>query len=188
MRKVFLIKSIHVMLMFLISSCTIIQEIDTIGTSDSPDTMKSYLYGRFFQSALYVFRLGIIIQDVTTKKEYRIPFDHDRFLFFKAKEVLTVVLQPGTYRIKSFYAMKGDAFGPLIYEDSFKDQKFDRTIEIQSGKAYYIGDYEGKSYMVYYQRVEWFLSNVKDNYDTTTAKFREQYKKFDNIETVNIWK
>jgi hypothetical protein len=186
--KIRFIKKIHLYCMSLMAlsflSCGAPQ-IEQTGTSGAPDISKSYLYGRFYQTELEEANVGIILQNTGTKEEYRIPFKCDTFYVIKAQQVYAMTLVPGSYRIKSFYGLRGNAFGPIIQEREPNGGLAGKTLQLNAGKAYYIGDYEGKSESVFYRQIRWQAGFVKDNFNEITQKFRELYKKFDQIETIN---
>jgi hypothetical protein len=181
------IKTIPTIILFLtILSCSSGTLRTEINNDDRPDAGKGYIYGRFYQKSFHQVEVGIFIENIETKKAYQIPFRRDTLLVFKAKPVFAIVVDPGTYRIKSGYGAQANILGPLVKERNLNQSVLGGTFTVEQGKAYYIGDFAGSSRAAYFRRIVWEVDSFKENFDKTSDEFRKGYEKFGSVEMINV--
>lgn len=141
----------------------------------------SYAYGDFAVNGKNKRNtIALILEDVDK---------HPTYLGFYGDghpTTYAVKLKPGAY-----------TFGEVAYLFGEKEHNRTRlntaaprvTLNLEANKAYYLGDYQGqvkdKEELIEHS-FYWKLTGFEDRYETTTARFRQQYTQFADIETVNL--
>jgi hypothetical protein len=145
-----------------------------------PVANAAYLYGRFRlvhdSQGLGRLRMGLIVEGESNAQNYTIEFIPDG-------TPSMIAVKPGTYRMKKVlfaywdYARHG--------EKQIPEDKLTKAFKAEPGKAYYLGDFTGKTVTrVGYSTVTnaWALKEIDDKFKQTTADTRKKYPGLNQLE------
>lgn len=149
------------------------------------DKDSAYVYGRFLlksQQGGNRDKLGIAVN------LYRVNDPQSTYVLgmqlSQPDAVYAVAVTPGNYRISGWTA--GEDSRSKQFEG--ESNEMTRVFEIEKGKAYYLGDFTGKSSAehrvgsIYYQ---WNIEDISYNYNKTDADFRQRYPNLASIPHIN---
>ncbi len=177
-----------VTLIVILSSCATI----TInkGKSSKLNTNKTYLFGRF--TLIKGFNKIILSVKSTTLSENPTTFElvksmsADKLVcginFDKSNEIRLYELEPGKYTINEWIAAL--ALNEIAGRGYITDKRLS-VMKLEPGKAYYIGDWEGKHSIDQIQN-HWEITKISDNYDNSVKDLISKYSLFYSIEKINL--
>lgn len=139
------------------------------------DPGKSYLYGRFLQSARgNSLQFGLSISSSHRGHEYCIRFAREK------EAVYAVPVAPGEYKINKLLFLDGDN---VVQDALYLSYLISNCVfSVEQGGAYYLGDYFGEtsSKRTYHgPNNQWILRGICDNFTNTTQELeykRPQFK------------
>ena len=143
---------------------------------------KAYVYGKFELQ-------GDDDINIALKLTYQGKSDEHKNKYIELKKnntVYAVELTPGVYEL-----------GKIVFLDTSNRVKFERNLSarksvvpltIESGKAYYLGDYKGEVIHVRGRYLKWQLKGLDDNFEETTTAFESDYFHFSSVPKVNLLK
>lgn len=155
-----------------------------LSTKSQPTPKSSYLYGRFLLQNQHVTfnskanSIAINLYKVT-------PPQQTISLGLKTEEdaVYAVEVPPGTYRISGWSA------GDDSRSKSFGNEDGHADIVVEPDKAYYIGDFTGKSSVKTYGNTisyRWFIDDVSYKFNKTDREFSSKYPNLLSLPHVNL--
>lgn len=187
-------------------SCANLKPVKQLSQFLSLDKTKTYVYGRFYYSSdsANFSRIMLRLSNVNTGEDTEIVFKKGD------KAPLIFQLLPGDYFITEWLFTKGGPISTLsdgdisskpIPEDSRIPTK---VVSMQPAKAYYLGDYNGRTQRVGRDsRVERSVSggtryivthmfkgsliSCKDNFSETTKEIKERYQATGTLIFVNLF-
>lgn len=157
----------------------------SIGTGDVLVPAKGYLYGRFSSEPGSNFgakKTGIVVTSVDNKREIAMRFVPNR-------DPYAVAVDPGDYQATHIVYTIGWG-NEKKGETPFPKELSSRVIHVESGKAYYIGDFDGttkSTFRVIFVRNEWQVGNITNDFAGTTAKLVELLPQMKNIPKVDVF-
>ena len=154
-----------------------------VGSSEPLDSRKSYLYGRFLQSArANNLQFGLLITSSRRGNEYCIRFAGEK------DAVYAVPVSPGEYKINKLLFIDGE---DVVQDALYLSYLISNCVfSVEQGGAYYLGDYFGEtaSKKTYHgPKNQWILRGICDNFTNTTQELeykRPQFKKIGKYDSV----
>jgi len=157
----------------------------SIYPDDALDPTKGYLYGRLSADLDFNFgatKMGVVVTSVDKKQEIALRFEPNL-------DPYAVAVDPGDYQATRIVYTQSAA-NEIRGEKPFPEELANRVIHIESGKAYYIGDYDGASkstFLVLFIAHEWRLGKVANEFAGTTAKLEELLPKMKGMPKVDVF-
>ncbi|QGX40879.1 hypothetical protein [Permianibacter aggregans] len=177
------VKSMRIIYSLIIT--TILSGCVSFAPTQKPDEAlsgeKSYVYGQFYledsKGALHM-NMGLIIENLKTKKRTNMPFSTDR------KPTL-ISLEPGEYKVKGL--VYASATNNAIAENMFPPSKLTKRFLLEPGKAYYLIDMHAKSSTALgfgSASQSWTLESIRDNFTETTNILRSEFRESEKLQYV----
>ena len=171
------------MLLVMLAGCG--SSVRPMTKSDLADPKTAYLYGKFLNQA--GSDIVITLENTNTGKEAAVA------LFESPQENYMVPVQPGVYRIKKIEFLSSP-IGLMTIRDHYISGLFD----VQAGKMYYFGDWNGLNINVStgpigsgpitysMGRSLSYIDTMEDNFADTTKVIQEKYPSFGGMEKINL--
>lgn len=127
-------------------------------------------------------RMGLVAENVKTKKSYKIQFNYKQGDF---PAVVSVV--PGEYKLTKiiFASWNYEPEGEKAVKNSFSSKPF----KVESGKAYYIGNISAASKasaIGFAVRHEWDVKNWANSFESDSKLLLNSYPSMTNLKLVNM--
>lgn len=131
-------KVLYLLTLLFLSGCAQIHQGVTMDSS--PDEMQGYLVGSFLNSYRESFaRLAVEIENTSTNEMILIELQQPK----NYKELDMFPVAPGFYRVTKLVRLGGAVGVEGKYD--IDQPEITKPFEVQKGKLYYIGDFDGKS-------------------------------------------
>jgi hypothetical protein len=132
-------------------------------------------------------RIGLILEEKETAETYTLQFQTSK----KESGVSVIAVKPGIYKISKISFARGDfsALTTSVGEKPINDPRLTTEFRVEPGKAYYVGDFVGRTSADYYvvsMVQHWQMQSVANNYDNTTNELKEKFLNFKEIDTTSV--
>jgi hypothetical protein len=184
------ISLIAVMLLFVVLLSGCVEHLSALKPDEIPTAEHAYIYGRFShikkpKDVLYCENNGfndvkLIIKEVEGKKEYAIKFK-------KKNDVFAVAVKPGKYFVSrwgGYCWIDGNPSSEQYIHNHVRDNIF----ILESGNAYYFGDFTGFHCLGGYSDHAYYFGVPDNNFEETTNDFIELYHEFDDVNKSCVFK
>lgn len=133
------------------------------------DPAKAYVYGRFSSNS-HTLRMGV---ELAGPKLYLFEFqDKD--------QITMLAVTPGTYQLSRFVYAETD--GTMKGETAIVQSTLTRSMTLEAGKAYYVGDFTGEGTFNGI-RMRWQVTGIDNRFAATTAEMQQKYPQFAQLPT-----
>ncbi|MEK6743027.1 MAG: hypothetical protein AABZ15_05440 [Nitrospirota bacterium] len=172
---------LFVLAVVLMTGC--LRYAPAIYPDDMIEPSKGYLYGRFSDARgfnLISTQIGIVVTSVDKKREIGLRFE-------PTLDPYAIAVEPGDYHTTHIVFQGGggnDQRKPFPYELS------GRVINVEAGKAYYLGDFDGttkSTFLVLFTASEWRMNKIANDFAGTTAKLEELLPKMKGMPKVDVF-
>jgi hypothetical protein len=165
-------------LLQLTAACTIFTS--ALSPETKPEPGAGYVYGRFTlnESSFGIghLRMGLVLEDKEKTESYTIQFEWTDSPF-------VIAVKPGNYALKKFVFASWDYVSEG--EKKLPEGPLTKAFVVEPGKAYYIADLVGQStasFNGFATTHSWRLESVKDDYEKTTADFKNKFQNFREVD------
>jgi hypothetical protein len=153
--------------------------VNYVDPSPIVNTEMGYIYGLFSVEEQKAIKIGLVLQNTNTKKEYML-------MFKEVRNIYAIAVPRGTYKLtKIIYS---NEFGALQSEQDISMLKgVAGEFTVLKARAYYIGDFYGDTHnfnAATYTTTYWRVKDIRYNYEGTTKLFLKQNPQFSGINTV----
>jgi hypothetical protein len=183
-----------VLIVSTLLSCSPVTYSSRIKPNETPDNTKAYIYGRTTlirdSIASQSLDIGLVVGEVGTPNEVILRFIPARKNKINAV-VSVVAVRPGLYEVKeiSFARNTNNYQFSKVERQAIKDAKLTGVFQVEAGKAYYVGDYTGRTYSgivevntVMQKRK---ITAIEDKFDEATSELKKTYS---NLSEMQKWK
>jgi len=165
--------------------CATVDYATPYSANSSPSPSEAFIYGRFkFTEKYSVLRLALGLTNLRSNEEVNIRFD-------EGSGICIVPVKPGEYQITHrVVALLGASTPQESNKRPFKPPILPSPFKVESGKAFYIGDYYGWTRFGQFQVIRTTfngeIEKSEKNFKQTTLDFKSEFPKFNNIPTVDL--
>ncbi|HYO74354.1 MAG TPA: hypothetical protein VEU33_50595, partial [Archangium sp.] len=163
----------------LVTSTGCVSFTPSIHPQDKPSSRDAYVYGRFRLvntiNTMYDTHgsMGLELECENNHKTYTIGFSMD--------EPIQVINIPGGDTCSWMRITFTDSIGAWAGSNSLSSKELRRAIRYESGKAYYLGDFEASFGFADSKTLRWEITDVADNFQGTTQEMKSRFRNLSAI-------
>jgi len=162
--------------LFSFIGCASLEYAQRLRSREEYNSEVSYVYGKFiktYETGAQSWNMGFILQNLATGEKYGVDFVTD-------EKVYLISTVPGGYQIVEFIYKWGQR---TVDRQDIRSENI--IFEVRKGQAVYIGDWRGSVETGKIARLR--IDSIEDNFEDTTAEFRNVYASFRNIQTESVF-